>query len=135
MNDSYYGGLGVVGPYGLLGEGTGGFYTPFEEWPEELQGYYTYDPAGAEALLDAVGLTRGADGIRFKTFLNEPGPDTDMDMNIIATTYWAKIGVEVEIKPPPDQATWIAMRTNNEFEGLISGGGGRNGRAMGLMAI
>ena len=133
VNDSYYGGLGVVGPYGLLGEGTGGFYTPFEEWPEELQGYYTYDPAGAEALLDEAGYPRGADGIRFKSFLNEPGADSDMNMNIIATTYWAEIGVEVEIKPPADNATWVAMRTNNEFEGLISGGGGRNGNAMGLL--
>ena len=127
VNDSYYGGLGVVGPFGALGEGTGGFYTPFEEWPEELQGYYTYNPAGAEALLDEAGYPRGADGIRFKTFLNEPGADSDMDMNIIATTYWAEIGVEVEIKPPADNATWVAMRRNTDFEGLISGGGGRNG--------
>ena len=133
VNDTMYGGLGIVGPYGLIGEGTGGFYTPFEEWPEELQGYYTYNPAGAEALLDAVGLTRGADGIRFKTFLNEPGADSDMDMNIIATKYWAEIGVEVEIKPPADNATWVAIRRDGSYEGLISGGGGRNGNAMGLM--
>ena len=133
VNDAIYSGLGVVGPYGLLGEGTGGFYTPFEQWPEELQGYYTYDPEGAEALLDEAGYERGPDGIRFKTFLNEPGPDSDMDMNIIATTYWAKIGVEVEIKPPPDDATWVEMRKNVAYEGLISGGGGRNGPAMLLL--
>ena len=65
--------------------------------------------------------------------LNEPGEDSDMNMNIIATKYWAEIGVEVEIKPPADNATWRAMRRSGEFEGLISGGGGRNGSAMLLL--
>ena len=30
--------------------------TPFAEWPEEIKKYWTYDPDGAEALLDAAGF-------------------------------------------------------------------------------
>ena len=37
--------------------GTKGYYTPFEEWPEELKQYYRYDPEGAEKLLDEAGLS------------------------------------------------------------------------------
>ena len=41
--------------------------TPFEEWPEQLQAEYTYNPEAANALLDEAGYERGADGFRLKT--------------------------------------------------------------------
>ena len=70
INYTYFKGYGNWEPQGLLSSDFTGYTTPFAEWPEEIKKYYTYDPEGAEALLDAAGLPRGADGIRFKTVLN-----------------------------------------------------------------
>ena len=82
-------------PHGF--QGVKGYYIPFEEWDEEVKQYYRYDPARAEALLDAAGYPRGADGTRFKTVLNY-GTFASLDFAEIAAAYWAEIGVEVEIE-------------------------------------
>ena len=93
INDTYYGGLAKWEPIGLLG--VKGYYTPWEEWPEELKQYYRYDPQGAEKLLDEAGYPRGADGIRFQTTLElRPG---DLGYFEIAAGYFADIGVDVSI--------------------------------------
>ena len=81
-------------PQGLIG--VQGFYTPFEEWDEEVKQYYRYDPERAEKLLDEAGYPRGADGTRFTTTLNY-GAWADLDYSHIAAAYWAEIGVNVEI--------------------------------------
>ena len=65
INDTYYKGFADTTPSQLIG--VKGYMFPFAEWPEELKKSYTYDPDGAEALLDAAGYPRGADGVRFKT--------------------------------------------------------------------
>ena len=70
INNTYFKGYGNWVPQGRLSSDMTGYTTPFAEWPEEVKKYWTYDPEGAEALLDAAGLPRGADGIRFKTVLN-----------------------------------------------------------------
>ena len=57
---------GVPAPYGLVSQDSKGWAWPNEDWPEDVKMGYMYDPAGAEALLDAAGYTRGADGYRFK---------------------------------------------------------------------
>ena len=64
---TYYKGSGSTRPQGMIADDVKGWSTPFEEWPEEVKKVYTYDPEGGEALLDAAGYPRGADGIRFKT--------------------------------------------------------------------
>ena len=51
---SYYKGVARTVPCGP--SGAPGYHTPYEEWPEELKQEYTYDPDGAEALLDAAGI-------------------------------------------------------------------------------
>ena len=63
INTSYWKGYADTTPQGYLGTGILGYVTPFADWPEEVKGYYTYDPEGAEALLDEAGYPRGADGI------------------------------------------------------------------------
>ena len=111
INDTYYGGLAKWEPIGLLG--VKGYYTPWEEWPEELKQYYRYDPQGAEKLLDEAGYPRGADGIRFQTTLElRPG---DLGYFEIAAGYFADIGVDVSISNV-DAATWIASRGEHNYE-------------------
>ena len=100
MNESYVSGLGDTIPRGFVGRAFMDQITPFEEWSEELQKTYTYDPEGAEALLDEAGYKRGADGVRFKTtymhFDRFPLSWTEF-----MVAYWREIGIDIDIETPP----------------------------------
>ena len=105
-----------------LGAAMVGYTTPFEEWPEELKGYYTYDPEGAEALLDAAGYPRGAGGIRFETVYGHMDRgDIDLDYYQIVMEYLRAIGIDVEVKllPVPEWATGVSEHLH---EGLFTDG-------------
>jgi len=123
LNRNLYGGLGIEGPMGVIGEGAGAIFTPYDEWPAELLGYYTYNPEGAEALLDQAGYPRDPNtGIRFETKYNTKTP---ADTNYIAIDHWADIGVQVTIETH-DGPTMIALRQNAEYEGIATGHMGVN---------
>ena len=96
IDRSVYKGTSAWQPQGIIGEGVSGYFTPFEEWQEAVKSGYRYDPAGAEALLDEAGYPRGADGTRFKTVLNHLYR-FPLGYSELAATYWAEIGVDVEI--------------------------------------
>ena len=100
VNETIYSGMGIEKPYAMLGEASGGCYKPFEQWPEELPYYFTYNPKAAEEILDEAGYPRGDDGIRFKTkYWNAPTKNNGQprDLAIAAAHYFSQIGVEVEI--------------------------------------
>ena len=118
INATYYKGYGNWVPQGLLSSDMIGYTTPFAEWPEEVKKYYTYDPEGAEALLDAAGLPRGADGIRFKTVLNSREGGTDISYLELAAGYWRQIGIQVEMIRTADRAEGVAMQESGHFEGF-----------------
>ena len=96
-----------------------GYMVPFEEWPAELQGYYTYDPPGAEALLDAAGLPRGADGIRFTTQMHVVTAEHEIGWFEALIPYWNEIGVEVETVVWATEGEWVSVWWNAEYENLI----------------
>ena len=105
VNDTYFKGLGVWKPEGWLGATLKGYVTPFEEWPEMVKQYYTYDPAGAEELLEAAGYPRGADGVRLRfPMLFETGAGKDLGYVEISIEYWKDIGVEVTDIQQGDEA-------------------------------
>ena len=120
INNTYYKGYGNPVPQGRVSTDMTGYATPFAEWPEEVKKYWTYDPEGAEALLDAAGLPRGADGIRFKTVLNS-SEGRDISYQELVSGYWRQIGIQVEIKTV-DSATATAKRDSGEFEGFWAWG-------------
>ena len=75
-----------------------GFHVPFDEWPQEVKDAYSYNPEGAEKLLDEAGYPRGADGIRFKT--DAKFRDTeDVGWVEAVAAYWSEIGVDVRLDP------------------------------------
>ena len=117
INRDYYKGTSMWQPQGLIGEGVSGFFTPFDEWPEAVKKGYMYDPEGAEALLDEAGYPRGADGTRFKTVLNHLYR-FPLGYSELAATYWAEIGVDVEIKVL-DEASAPVARRDRTWEGLV----------------
>ncbi len=114
INNSQYKGLGDNTPYGI--SAVKGYTIPFAQWPEELKKTYNYDPEGAEALLDAAGYPRGADGTRFKTKVHIPDW-FDATYTEIASSYWGEIGVDVEILLH-DGLTYNAMVREHTYEGL-----------------
>ena len=93
--NTYYKGVGNATPQGHLANDAPGVGTPFEEWPEEVKATYRYDPERAEALLDAAGLTRGADGIRYTTSMAYY-ERYDKNYAELVAGYWREIGVEIK---------------------------------------
>ena len=89
-------GYGDPTPSGLIKQSEVGWSWQYEEWPDEVKHEYEYHPEEAEALLDSIGLTRGADGYRFKVklaLLNRFPPDYAE----IIMGYFDAIGVESEL--------------------------------------
>ena len=122
INSTYYKGYADPTPQEFLGPGLLGFYNPFETWPEDVKANYDYDPEGAEKLLDEAGYTRGADGIRFRTAVeNRSGAYGDLGFFEIAATYWKEIGIDVEVKDL-ETAVWAAHIREATYEGLTQWG-------------
>ena len=118
INDTYYKGYlsyADLIPRGLVGRGMKGYHVPFEEWPEELQQEYTYNPEEAERLLDEAGYPRGADGIRFKT-TSLAVATHDLGMAELQAAYWREIGVDVEIDVVSTGGEFFARHKAGDFD-------------------
>ena len=111
---TYYKGYGSTKPQGGIADSVEGWSIPFEGWPEEVKKVYTFDPAGAEALLDAAGYPRGADGTRFKTVLTHYAT-YDATFSELAAAYWGAIGIDVEVQVTP-ASEFSSLRQEGLFE-------------------
>ena len=124
INAAYWRGYADTTPQGKIGANVVGYFTPFADWPKELKGYYTYDPEGAEALLDAAGYPRGADGIRFKTVLEVSLPifAPYVQHSELAASYWAEIGVDVEVRETETSVLWARVK-EGDFDMITTSSG------------
>ncbi len=78
---------------------------------------YDLDLAKANAMLDAAGLPKKADGMRFKVKL-----DTLLSQRDVAEylkPQLKKVGIEVELRIPPDFPTWANWVKSHEFDMTI----------------
>ena len=117
INNTYFKGYGDTTPRGQIG--MPGFHVPFDEWPQEVKDAYSYNPEGAEKLLDEAGYPRGADGIRFKTDAKFRDSE-DVGWVEAVAAYWSEIGVDVRLDPRPADAAWNAWWADPEREqGLV----------------
>ena len=96
ISATYYKGWGDPTPGALFNQRFIGYSWPMENWPDEVKREYEYHPEEAEALLDAAGYLRGADGYRFKVKLanNEANDSTYPE---IIMGYFEAIGVDSEL--------------------------------------
>ena len=126
-NNTYFKGYGDPSPYGLVGQFTPEYSWPYEEWPDEVKHEYEYYPEEAEALLDAAGYPRGADGVRFKIKLGW-FDRYETTYPEIVMGYFEAIGVESELKVM-NTAEWGAILKADTAEwhllsGMYGGFGG-----------
>ena len=118
INNIYFRGYGDPRPQTGWGDNLIGYMVPFEEWPAELQGYFSYDPERAEALLDAAGYKRGADGIRFKIGVVFVVGSHDVSYIELVAKYYDEIGIDVELKPI-ESAAWSPGITEGTYEHIL----------------
>lgn len=97
--------------------------------PEWFTKDIEYDPATANALLDEIGLTKGADGFRLR-------PDGkplvihliyaiqwgDPALHELAKEYWEAVGVKVELKEISTEA-YRAMAASNDHDIQVTNSG------------
>ena len=116
---TFFKGWATYQPYGLMRQsGLPGWYWPYEDWPEDVKMGHMYDPAGAEALLDEAGYTRGADGYRFKvSFLLSSRYDPSYTEILMG--YFQAIGIDSEIVVLPSMGA--ALRGETAEWHLLSG--------------
>lgn len=70
--------------------------------PQYAQAYAEYDPDKANALLDEIGLKRGADGVRLlpdgrraELIIEMSGGTEETDVTQLVTEYWGALGIKV----------------------------------------
>ena len=96
ISATFYKGWADPAPYGFIKEAAKGYAWPYDEWPEEVKAGYMYDPEGAEALLDAAGYKRGADGYRLTLKIGHHARNEPTYTEIIMG-YFDAIGVKSEM--------------------------------------
>jgi peptide/nickel transport system substrate-binding protein len=111
----YYGGAVDGMPYGLIGPALNGYYTPFDQWPQDVKDGYTYNPEGAKKLLADAGYPNG-----FKTNI-VASSTADQDLLQVAKAYFAKIGVDMEIRVM-DPTTYTAFTQAQKHDAMAIGG-------------
>ena len=110
-------------PYGIFHHSTKGFVWPYEEWPDEVKREYEYRPDDAEALLDAAGYPRGADGYRFKITVGNL-VRYDPTYAEILMGYFDAIGVDSELSIFSEAEGGAAFRADTAEWELMNAGYG-----------
>lgn len=86
---------------------------------------YAYDPASAEAQLEAAGWTKGPDGVRTKdgerlafTLMTTAGNKSREQVQQVLQAQWAAIGAEASIQNEPPRVFFGRTVSERRFEGL-----------------
>lgn len=79
---------------------------------------YALDLDKANALLDAAGHKRGADGTRFSLVIDSPAGNPEQARNIaeFMRAQLRKVGIAIEVRVAPDFPTWAQRVSNFDFD-------------------
>ncbi len=103
---SYYHGLVEPYPSTITTRSMKGWGFPYEEWPLDLKGEYAYNSAAATKLLADAGFPNG-----FKTNV-VASTAGDLDLLQIVKSYFAQVGIEMEIRTMEPNAWQSYIREN-----------------------
>ena len=110
---SLYGGSDAPYPGTLTARELKGWTWPWEEWPQSLKDEYTYDPVAAKKILADAGYVNG-----FKTNV-VVSSDVNMDLVQVVKSYFAAIGVDMDIRVM-DSAAWSSYVITNRAADQIA---------------
>jgi ABC-type transport system substrate-binding protein len=109
---------GLVEPYPdtltsrYISKSMKGWGFPYEEWPQDLKDEYAYNPTKAQRLLADAGYPGG-----FKTNI-VVAADAEMDLLQIVKSYFAQIGIEMEIRPMEASEFVSFVQINHQHDQL-----------------
>ena len=122
INSGYYYGMANPTPTGFITALAPGMFIPFEEWPADVKAQYEYDPDEAERLLDEAGYPRDSDGVRFTAGWDLKAEwAEDVDLALLASSYWKKIGVDVEVNAQSDDGVYFNRILEASHGGMTHG--------------
>jgi len=90
-----------------------GWGFPYEEWPQDLKDEYAYNPTLAKKLLADAGYPNG-----FKTNVIA-STEGDMDLLQIVKSYFAQVGIDMEIRPMETNAWRDFVSINHKHDQLV----------------
>ena len=110
---NYYGDTALPYPCAMTSIYMTGVGFPYTEWPQDLKEQYTFNPTEARALLALAGY---ADGFNTNVVADNSG---DMELLQIIKSYFAAIGIIMDIRPM-DITSWTAyVRTNHKQDQIV----------------
>jgi peptide/nickel transport system substrate-binding protein len=112
---TYFGGTVSGTPVGMIPTSFTGYYTPFAEWPKDVQEGYTYNPEGAKKLLADAGFPNG-----FKTNATVSST-SDLDLLQVIKAYFLQVGVDMEIRVM-DPTALAAFTRAKKHDAITVGG-------------
>ena len=122
--ETYFGGYADPVLYPMLG--LEGYYTPFDELPQEVQDSYAYNPVRAKDLLIEAGYGEG-NPLKFTMYHTYAGYGFD-EQFLIFRDYFAALGVpmDVDIKSMESAAYFDMIRNADRtlFSGMAHGQSG-----------
>lgn len=117
---------GVVQPADVTGLTS--LYAPWKvSDPASLGDWATYNVDKANELLDAAGLTRGADGIRTLpdgtpmrySVAVLPAPNWLADLQVAAENL-KEVGIELTVQPQPNYPEWLMAQKTGNYDMMFS---------------
>ncbi len=107
---TYYGGVTDPWPASLTSNYLTGWGYPYSQWPQDLKDQYAYNPTQAKQLLTAAGYPNG-----FNTDIVVDSVN-DMDLLQIVKSYFAAVGVNMDIRPMASAAlsTFVTSAHKND---------------------
>lgn len=116
--DRFYGGHAELMAYPQHPE-FGRYFEPLEQMPEPVQQLFTYDPEEARRLLDEAGVP---EGFAFDLQVCSCSP-SHMDLVPLIESYFAKVGLKINIQPMEYASFLSAMTTKTHGPAYMMGSG------------
>jgi peptide/nickel transport system substrate-binding protein len=105
IKDDFYGGAAVLFTYPLRPDAAG--FKPLEEYSEDVQELFTYNPEKARELLAEAGYP---DGLK----LNSVAVQDQVEQASIVQAYWADVDVDLNVNVQ-EQVAWQASTREKTF--------------------